>query len=229
MSAWSSSWWIWSKRTARPSSCAAISTARSKWRWATTTAWTPSPLTCRPRPPLGSAHLVRRLDLTQNLRFPQHERVEARGYPECVADSGVVAMPIEPVFKEGERSPGPFRQEARNRHLGLLRVVCDRIDLHPVTGREHEPLVDSPLLYEAFEERGQRCPRKVEALPDLHRRCRVIEPNRQDHHGSVKGMGAAEQDTHPEKGGQHGAEPEDRQERCLSPAPPGGKPGLQEP
>ncbi len=62
-----------------------------------------------------------------------------------MADRFLFLMVVQPILKEGERSPGPLRQHVRDRRLGLFGVRGDSIDLHAVTGRQHQPLAHRRL------------------------------------------------------------------------------------
>ena len=126
--------------------------------------------------PLGLGHLIRFLHLVQDLRFSEHHRIEAGSHPEGMAHGLVLHMVVEFILEDVEGGLGPRRQQLRDCRLGLVGVRGNRIDLHAVAGRQHQPLEDRGFLPQALEHRRELRLRDVQPLPNLDRRRRVIEP-----------------------------------------------------
>jgi hypothetical protein len=90
------------------------------------------------------------LDLAQDLRLAQHQRVEAGGYPEQVAHSVTVMVLIQAAPKNVELKPVGLGQPACG--LALVAVADAAVDLGAIAGGN-----DRGLLHTCpCQQRGQR-------------------------------------------------------------------------
>ncbi len=81
-------------------------------------------------------------DLSENLWFPNHHRVETRGYPKEVTDGVLADVSIQMRLEKSAGDSLFFCQKRFNPFIGSVEVIGARDDLDPITRGQDSAFLD---------------------------------------------------------------------------------------
>ena len=128
---------------------------------------------------------VGRLDLTEDLRLSDDERIEAGGDAEEMARRVDAAMAVEVLGQPRRVEAMIVAEEAAERLGGRVRIA-DRVDLGAVARREHDRLGADAARGERVERRVEARPSEVDGFAQLHGRRAMAEANCEKAHHSLE-------------------------------------------
>ena len=129
------------------------------------------------------------LDLSRDLRFPDHHRVHSRGDAKQVGNRLVIPVlvvkPAPVVFLEAE----PVCEVLADDRVDLAGPLFrDQIEFDTVAGRQNQRFLDTGLLFQPLQGLLQGVARESEPFPDRDRRSLVVQPDAENLHDSSKSL-----------------------------------------
>ena len=122
------------------------------------------------------------LDLPEDLRLADDDRIETGGHAEQVPDGSLVVV-REQMRREGRRRQVVILAQERRHFLARpRRIVADDVDLRPVARRQHDRLGRGRPQRERLDGRAEVATREVEPLTQLDGRSPMTYTEEDDLH-----------------------------------------------
>jgi len=138
-----------------------------------------------------AGQLIRLFKLAQNLRFPEHHRIQPAGHAEKMLDALRLAQRVNPpdlrvgaILGRQQEFPQPGQGAGRLPRRG-------GVDLNAVAGGQDDRLISGARASQRLQRRRHARRVKRKALPHRHRRGMMTQAKDENRHGKQSGTPAA--------------------------------------